>query len=181
MLKEFTQLRLLFTSELDLLLLTILDKQGHQLMHISTDTNCGPCSSIMSNNANSSQKRGAGAGSTSDVDTVIPLLFAANPGIAPNYKKMSAMDSHGRTAVALEHKFRKWRAAAREILAAHPEEAGTDKVVGEPAKAKKPRVSKATNGHKKTVNDERAQKDDDDGPGETKTKASDTQENCVLR
>lgn len=87
-------------------------------------------------------KRGAGAGSTSDIDTIIPLLFAGSPGIIPNYNKMSALDEHGRTASALEHKFRKWRQVARDILAAHPEEAGSEKVVGQPNKTKNPRSSK---------------------------------------
>lgn len=63
--------------------------------------------------------------------------------MTPNYAKMSAMDEHGRTASALEHKFRKWRQMGREILAAHPEEAGTDKVVGQPAKTKNPRSAGA--------------------------------------
>ena len=88
-------------------------------------------------------KRGTGAGSTSDIDSVIPLLFATMPGMTPNYNKMSAMDEHGRTASALEHKFRKWRQMGREILAAHPEEAGTDKVIGQPAKTKNPRSAGA--------------------------------------
>ena len=70
--------------------------------------------------------------------------------MTPNYAKMSAMDEHGRTASALEHKFRKWRQMGREILAAHPEEAGTDKVVGQPAKTKNPR-SAGTAGKKGKV------------------------------
>ena len=60
----------------------------------------------------------------------------------PNYKKMSALDDHGRTAAALEHKFRKWRHISRDILAAHPEEAGTDQAVGQPAQPKKSRSPK---------------------------------------
>ena len=87
-------------------------------------------------------KRNTGAGTTGDIDTILPLLFAANPSITPNYKKMSAMDSHGRTAAALEHKFRKWRQIGREILAAHPEEAGKDHAVGQPAQTKTPRTPK---------------------------------------
>ena len=99
-------------------------------------------------------KRGAGVGSTSDIDTIIPLLFAANPTVAPNYKKMSAMDEHKRTASALEHKFRKWRQVGRDILAAHPEEAESDKAVGQPAQAKKPRTpTKQVNGSKQNDND----------------------------
>ena len=133
----------------------------------------------MSATASSATKRAAGADSTADIDTIIPLLFAANPGITPNFKKMSAMDSHERTAVALEHKFRKWRQAGRDILAAHPEEAMTDKAVGEPAQTKKPRTPKAAGGGKKNVDADDEDDDDDEEGGGTKAKASDMKQAYV--
>lgn len=37
---------------------------------------------------------------------------------------MSEMDPQGRTASALEHKFRKWRQAGKQILETYPVEAG---------------------------------------------------------
>ena len=58
----------------------------------------------------------------------------------PDYKKMAAVDEHGRSAYALEHKFRNWRHAGRKILEAYPEEAG------DPEKTKKPRTPKKANG-----------------------------------
>ena len=127
-----------------------LTSYGRALTSSLLDSSSGHDLAAMSAAADPASKRGTVAGSTTDIDTIIPLLFAANPGITPNYKKMSAMDSHGRTASAMEHKFRKWRALGRDILAAHPEEMNTDKAVGEPAKTKRPRTPKTENGHKKT-------------------------------
>lgn len=89
-----------------------------------------------------STKRGAGPGSTSDIDTILPLFFAAHPEVRPNYKKMSAIDEHNRTPAALEHKFRIWRHKAKEIAAKYPEECATKELVGEPAKTKTPRTPK---------------------------------------
>ena len=90
-----------------------------------------------------SPKKGAGAGSTTDIDTLMPLLFAVHPEVKPNYKKMSAIDEYKRTAAALEHKFRKWRHKGVEIAAAHPEECSTKELVGTPAKTKMPRTKTA--------------------------------------
>ena len=55
-----------------------------------------------------------------DIDNVIPVLLAVleNPSI--NFKKMAAMDDVGRTEFAWQHRFRKWRAAAKDIAVAHP-------------------------------------------------------------
>ena len=48
----------------------------------------------------------------------MPLFFAAHADVIPNYKKMAEMDDQGRTAFALEHKFRAWRHQGRAILEA---------------------------------------------------------------
>lgn len=50
-------------------------------------------------------------------EDLIPLLIATIPGrITLNFKRMKELDPHGRTASSLEHKFRKYKAAAKEIL-----------------------------------------------------------------
>ena len=49
-------------------------------------------------------------------DDVIPILIAANPGLTLNYKQMTALDLQHRTYSSWEHKFRKWRAKAKEIM-----------------------------------------------------------------
>lgn len=49
------------------------------------------------------------------LDDMIPLLLAANPGLTVNYKQMAALDKQKRTYSSIEHKFRKWRAIAKEI------------------------------------------------------------------
>ena len=96
-------------------------------------------------------KRGAGTGpgSTSDIDSIIPLLFAAHPNLMPDYKKMAALDDHGRSNYALEHKFRKWRNASREIVEKHPEVA-LDTPGPTPRKGRKPRTPNGANGDDET-------------------------------
>lgn len=50
-------------------------------------------------------------------EDLIPLLIASIPGrITLNFNRMKELDPHGRTASSLEHKFRKYKAAAKEIL-----------------------------------------------------------------
>lgn len=68
--------------------------------------------------------RGKPAAAT-DVDSIMPLLFATigNPSIS--FKKMAAMDPENRTESSLEHKFRKWRQKGREIAEKNPEHAGS--------------------------------------------------------
>ena len=61
-------------------------------------------------------------------DDVIPVLLAANPGITLNYKQMMALDPQHRTYSSWEHKFRKWRAKAKDIAN------GTAKANGESSK-----------------------------------------------
>lgn len=49
-------------------------------------------------------------------DDLIPLLIASNPdGLTLNYKRMKEIDPQKRTYYALEHKFRKFKARAKEI------------------------------------------------------------------
>ncbi|MCJ1363449.1 hypothetical protein MMC16_002556 [Acarospora aff. strigata] len=50
-------------------------------------------------------------------DILIPILIATNPDIKLDYKKMSALDGT-KTAASFEHRFRKYRARAKEIVAA---------------------------------------------------------------
>ena len=68
---------------------------------------------------------------TNDANSVLPLLFAAHPDIIPNYRRMAALDSAGRTHSALEHKFRIWRQEGRKILASNGnDELATNKANG---------------------------------------------------
>lgn len=50
-------------------------------------------------------------------DDLMPLIIATTD-IKLNYKAMAALDPHNRTASALEHKFRNFRSAAKDLLAA---------------------------------------------------------------
>lgn len=85
--------------------------------------------------------RGKPAAAT-DVDSIMPLLFATigNPSIS--FKKMAAMDPENRTESSLEHKFRKWRQVGREIAEKNPEHAGSFTA----ATPKKPRAPAAKSG-----------------------------------
>lgn len=50
-------------------------------------------------------------------EDLIPVLIASIPGrITLNFNRMKELDPYGRTASSLEHKFRKYKAAAKEIL-----------------------------------------------------------------
>ncbi|MCJ1426965.1 hypothetical protein MMC29_004868 [Sticta canariensis] len=62
-------------------------------------------------------------------DDIIPLLLAVNPGIVLNYRQMAALDPRHRTYSSWEHKFRKWKARAKEIAE------GAAKANGESSKA----------------------------------------------
>lgn len=76
-------------------------------------------------------------------EDLIPLLIASIPGrVTLNFKRMKELDPHGRTASSLEHKFRKYKAAAKEILDADggkPTEGGTSsaKITPTPTPTKK--------------------------------------------
>ena len=53
-------------------------------------------------------------------EDLIPLLIASIPGrITLNFKRMKELDPHGRTESSLEHRFRKYKAAAKDILIAN--------------------------------------------------------------
>lgn len=50
-------------------------------------------------------------------EDLIPLLIASKYGrVTLNFNRMKELDPHGRTASSFEHKFRKYKAAAKEIL-----------------------------------------------------------------
>lgn len=62
------------------------------------------------------EKAGAKSPSSQHED-LIPLLIASIPGrVTLNFNRMKELDPHGRTASSFEHKFRKYKAAAKEIL-----------------------------------------------------------------
>lgn len=48
-------------------------------------------------------------------DDVIPILLAANPALHVNYRQMVVVDPQHRTYSAWEHRFRKWKAKAKEL------------------------------------------------------------------
>ena len=107
-------------------------------------------------NANANAKAKAAVGSTADIDSMMPLLFAAHPGLIPAYKRMAELDPHGRTYSQMEHKFRKWRKDGEQILAEHPEIAEALKAGGE---APKKRAPKGANGKGKGKQTEVGEKD----------------------
>ena len=75
-------------------------------------------------------------------DDIIPLLLAANEGIKINYRKLSALDEHGRSESLFEQRFRKWKARAKELI----HEAGT-----RPKQPKQEIISKPPKMDDKTV------------------------------
>lgn len=84
-----------------------------------------------------------------DVDSIMPLLFAVIVNPAISFKKMAAMDAEKRTECSLEHKFRKWRQMGREIAEKNPEHAGTFTATT----PKKPRAAPIKKGVTDTVKD----------------------------
>ena len=55
--------------------------------------------------------------SSNQHEDLIPLIIAASPGKSVlNFNRMKQLDPHGRTASSFEHKFRKYKAAAKDIL-----------------------------------------------------------------
>lgn len=117
----------------------------------------------------------AGAAPT-DVDSIMPLLFATIGNPAISFKKMAAMDPENRTESSLEHKFRKWRQMGREIAEKNPEHAGSFAV----ATPKKPRAAPAKKGASGKVNskqpdvgDEEGAVDDEDGVAAVKQECKD--------
>ena len=80
-------------------------------------------------------------------DDLIPLLIASNQtGLALNYNRMAALDPHGRTYAALEHKFRKFKARAKEILDAEGTGEGNGGAGKAEAKKRKTRGDAVQNG-----------------------------------
>lgn len=106
-----------------------------------------------------------------DVDSIMPLLFATigNPPIS--FKKMAAMDAENRTESSLEHKFRKWRQLGREIAEKNPEHAGSFTAVT-PKKPRAAPVKKGANGksmgNQPDVGEEEDAVDDHEGFGAVK-------------
>ncbi len=82
-----------------------------------------------------------------DVDNLIPLIFATlgNPTI--NYKIMAALDPHGRTEAAFQHRFRTWRKEGLALADANPEMAIP--TASAPAKKRTPAAKKDANGNGK--------------------------------
>ncbi len=94
-----------------------------------------------------------------DVDSIMPLLFAVIGNPAISFKKMAAMDAEKRTECSLEHKFRKWRQMGREIAEKNPEHAGTFTATT----PKKPRAAPIKKGVTGTVKDTQTDLGDEEG------------------
>lgn len=124
----------------------------------------------MSSEASPSGKRGA---VSNEIDTIIPLLFAAHPDFKPSYQKMVAMDKHGRTYAALEHKFRKWRQTGREIAAASPND---ESPVAKPKTKRAPKNSEGAMQKQADIGDE----EDDVEKKETITVKEEQDENGAV-
>ena len=132
----------------------------------------------MSNTA--TPTKGGKAGGPATADSIMPLLFATigNPSIS--FPKMAAMDPEGRTASALEHKFRTWRQKGREIAQANPDHAGNQTPTAKgkkraPAKKAVGRVSnKETDG-----DDEEEQEDKGEAANGVKNEFNDDEVTCI--
>ena len=75
-----------------------------------------------------------------DMEETVILLIAANPGISFDYRQIAALDLQGRTYYSWEHRFRKWRASAKELVEQSGEAAGGDGDVAPVKKAKRARA-----------------------------------------
>ena len=69
-------------------------------------------------------------------DEIIPLIIAANPGLILNYKAISALDPNKRTPSSFEHRFRKWKARAKELTPESADLMGGEAVKGAGEKCK---------------------------------------------
>lgn len=116
----------------------------------------------MSTNPSPNGKGGGKAsnGVSNDADSIMPLLFATIGNPAISFKKMAAMDEHGRTESALEHKFRKWRQKGRDIAAANPEHAGP--AAASPTKKPRAPPKKAANSKTKESSEQADVGDEED-------------------
>lgn len=75
-------------------------------------------------------------------DDLIPLLIAGNPGLTLNCSRMRDIDPQKRTYYALEHKFRKFKARAKEICDAEgAKDLDVGKAVVEKAETKSTSIS----------------------------------------
>lgn len=75
-------------------------------------------------------------------DDLIPLLIAGNPGLTLNCNRMRDIDPQKRTYYALEHKFRKFKARAKEICDAEgTKDLDVGKAVVEKAETKSTSIS----------------------------------------
>lgn len=113
------------------------------------------------------------ATATTDVDSIMPLLFATIGNPAISFRKMAAMDAEKRTEASLEHKFRKWRQTGREIAEKNPERAGTFTATT-PKKPRAAPVKRRVNGGNKgkqpDVGDEEGAVDDEQEGGSAAVK-----------
>lgn len=105
-----------------------------------------------------------------DIDNVVPLLLAALGNPAINYKTMEAMDELSRTEYAWQHRFRVWKAKAKEIAEKNPDHAPP--MTGTPTKkrtpASKSKATVADNGKAAALNN------DDDEAGVVKKEVDDS-------
>ncbi|KAL8746421.1 MAG: hypothetical protein Q9190_001558 [Brigantiaea leucoxantha] len=99
----------------------------------------------------------------SNLDDVMPLLFAAHPDFVPKYKIMTALDEKHRSESSFEHRFRKWRQEGRKLVEAN---GGPETVAAMGVKAGKADKTKAAGGggnsaKRKAADDCAASHDDD--------------------
>lgn len=103
-----------------------------------------------------------------EIDNVIPLLLATQGNTGFSFKLMAALDDAGRSEFAWQHRFRRWKAAAKGIIAAHPEafaEGGTTPIKATPKKAP---AANGKYGKKQAATTPEAQDEDDSDNMKTK-------------
>ena len=111
-------------------------------------------------------------GSTSATeDDIIPLIIAGNPGLVLNYKQMAARSKGKYTWSSLEHKFRKWKAVAKELQVDKEEgtEGGAASSTVETAK-KRQTAKPPAKRHRAAVKKENQDQDSEDEEEEGKKK-----------
>lgn len=93
--------------------------------------------------AGAAKAEGETSKAAGDVEESVILLIAANPGITFNYKEIAALDLQGRTFYSWEHRFRKWRASAKELAEEAAKDNGEKEDNGDDAPIKKAKKARA--------------------------------------
>ena len=102
-----------------------------------------PSATLSTMSPDPSPRKGRGSTAANE-DELILLLLASNPKLVLDYKTMSDLSNGTRTVYALQHRFRKLKARAKEMQTEHDEgeEAG-DKKDKKAAMAEKPLVKRS--------------------------------------